>query len=87
MDKSEAYQIVCRELEAVRQLGYSAAKALVGECYTTQVRGQDCREYVVEVHVAWARRPDGALQVQAMIDDVTAGRLERLEETITLVPS
>jgi hypothetical protein len=71
VDKQQAVEILTKELEKYRAMGYVRLAELVGEEIVFVAAGQDGVEYQIEIDVIWddPRRPGGTLRVLAAIDD------------------
>jgi hypothetical protein len=87
MDKSEAEDLLARELAEWRSRSYMDLASHIGKEPTTkEVVGSNGTKYQVEVQVFWDSKPKGELRVLGAIDDGGWRALSPLSDDFILSP-
>ena len=73
MNKTEALEVVKRELDRWRQLPWSALKERVGTSETTEIEGAGGTRYQVQIQAFWDANPESVIRVLGSVDDGVGG--------------
>jgi hypothetical protein len=69
VDHQIAYALIDGRLKELRQRSYGDLVTLIGHPQTKQIRGEDGKEYQLEVQVFWDSKKGGRLRVMVAADD------------------
>jgi hypothetical protein len=101
VDRSEAREILAREIEELRRRSYAELRSRIPrvrrrilfielvdepESETHEVTGQSGTVYQVQTEVFWDGKPERDIRVTAMIDDGGAAALKPMADDFIIAP-
>lgn len=69
MDKTEAKDVLNRELEPYRARSYGQLVTLIGEPVVFEKAGRSGTQYQIEIEAFWDNQPNSDVHVMGSIDD------------------